>query len=217
MSAWLRLSLVLSLLLAGACSSVYYGAMEKVGIHKRDILVDRVEKARDSQQEAKEQFSSALEHFSAVLKFQGGDLEKKYLELKAELEDSEDQADEVRERVAAVEDVAEALFDEWKAELAQYSSASLRRSSEKQLQQTREQYAKLIGAMKKAVAKIDPVLNPLRDQVLFLKHNLNARAIASLHSELGKIEGDVARLIKEMETSIREADAFISTLKKDQG
>ena len=30
--------------------------MEKAGIHKRDIPVDRVEDARDSQQAAKEQF-----------------------------------------------------------------------------------------------------------------------------------------------------------------
>jgi nitrogen fixation-related uncharacterized protein len=32
----------------GGCSKAYYGAMEKVGIHKRDILVDRVEGARDA-------------------------------------------------------------------------------------------------------------------------------------------------------------------------
>ena len=26
-----------------ACQTVYYSAMEKVGVHKREILVDRVE------------------------------------------------------------------------------------------------------------------------------------------------------------------------------
>lgn len=210
-NGWLMV-LAWVLLLSG-CSSMYYGAMEKIGIHKREILVDRVEEARDSQEQAKEQFSSALERFSSVLNFQGGDLEDKYLDLKGVLEDSEAQAEEVRDRVAAVEDVAEALFDEWEGELDLYSNASMKRSSEKQLKQTRAHYYKLIGAMNKAVAKIDPVLNPLRDQVLFLKHNLNARAIASLQSELGQIETDVARLIREMEVSIREADAFIRTLK----
>ena len=208
-----RLLIVLTcgLLLVG-CSSVYYNAMEKVGIHKRDIMVDRVEEMRDSQQETKEQFASALEHFKAVLKVEGGDLEDKYTELNAELERSEEQAEEVRERIAAVEDVSEALFDEWQAELSLYSSASLRRSSEQKLKKTRSHYSKLIGAMKRAEAKIDPVLNPLRDQVLYLKHNLNAQAIASLQLELGSIEADVARLIKEMEASIREADGFIRTL-----
>jgi predicted nucleic acid-binding Zn-ribbon protein len=189
--------------------------MEKIGVHKRDILVDRVVEARDSQQATKEQFSSALEHFSSVINFQGGELEDKYHELKKELDKSEDQADEVRNRVDAVEDVAEALFAEWEGELDQYNSASLRKSSAKQLKQTRAHYYKLIGAMKKAESKIDPVLNPLRDQVLFLKHNLNARAIASLQTELTRIETDVSRLIRDMEIAMNEADSFIQTLKAE--
>ena len=115
-------------------------------------------------------------------------------------------------KIAAVEDVSDALFDEWEGELDQYSSASLRQSSKRQLDQTKKQYSKLIAAMKKAESKIDPVLRPLRDQVLYLKHNLNARAISSLQSELINIETDVTVLIKEMEASIREADSFIRTL-----
>ena len=207
--------LLLSLLLLAGCSSAYYGAMEKIGIHKRDILVDRVEEARDSQMEAKQQFSSALEQFRSVLAFDGGELEKKYNQLNNILEESEDQAENVRKRVDAVENVAEALFDEWEGELDQYSSQSMRSTSEKQLKQTRTQYYKLISAMRKAEAKIDPVLNPLRDQVLFLKHNLNARAISSLQAELGNIETDVSRLIRDMEISIKEADQFISSLKAE--
>lgn len=198
-----------------SCSGVYYGAMEKIGVHKRDILVDRVIEARDSQQATKDQFASALEHFSSVINFQGGELEEKYRELKKELDKSEDQADEVRSRVDAVEDVAEALFDEWEDELNLYSSASLRKSSEKQLRLTQNHYYQLIGAMKKAESKIDPVLNPLRDQVLFLKHNLNARAVASLQTELTRIETDVSRLIRDMEKAMKEADSFIQTLKAE--
>lgn len=203
------------LILLSGCGGVYYSAMEKIGVHKRDILADRVVEARDSQQETKEQFASALEHFSSVVNFQGGDLEDKYNELKKELDKSEKQADDVRKRVAAVEDVAEALFDEWEAELDQYKSASLRQSSAKQLKQTKVHYNKLIGAMKKAESKIDPVLDPLRDQVLFLKHNLNARAIASLQTELGRIETDVSRLVREMELSMKEADSFVQTLRSE--
>jgi len=209
------LIVVATLFLIGGCSGVYYSAMEKVGIHKRDILADRVVEARDSQAETKEQFSSALERFSSVINFQGGDLEDKYNQLKNELSNSEDQAEEVRDRIDAVEDVAEALFDEWKAELDQYTNANLKRKSAAQLKQTKNHYSKLIGAMKKAESKIDPVLSPLRDQVLFLKHNLNARAISSLQTELGQIETDVNRLIREMELSMKEADSFIQTLKAE--
>lgn len=194
------------------CQTAYYKTMEKFGVHKRDIMVDRVNEARESQQEAKEQFSSALEQFSSVLNFKGGSLEDKYKKLNAEYEKSEKKAEEVKDRINSVENVAEALFDEWEDELDQYTNDNLRRSSEKKLKQTKKQYTQLIGAMKRVEKKIDPVLLAFRDQVLFLKHNLNAQAIASLKSELASVEADVADLIKEMEASIAEADKFIKTM-----
>ncbi len=104
------LPLFFAILFTEGCQKAFYSTMEKFGIHKRDIMVDRVEEARDSQQEAKEQFKSFL------------------------------------------------------------------------------------------------------DQVLYLKHNLNAQAIASLQSELGTVESDIAALIKEMEKSIGEANSFIRTM-----
>lgn len=201
-------------LAAAGCQSAYYQAMEKVGVHKRDLLVSRVEKARNSQQEAKEQFKSALERFSEVLKFDGGELQQKYDKLKAEFEESESKSEEVRERIESVENVAEALFDEWKAELKQYSNDSMRRTSKRKLNETRGQYQQLISAMKRAERKIKPVLDAFRDQVLFLKHNLNAQAISSLKSELVSVESNVASLIREMEASINEADKFIQAINK---
>jgi hypothetical protein len=194
------------------CESAYYKTMETMGYHKRDIMVDRVSEARDAQQEAKEQFESALQKFSSVLGFKGGSLQEKYDQLKAEYEKSDTKAAAVRSRIAAVEDVAEDLFAEWQEELNQYTSNSLKQSSARKLRETKKKYAQLISAMKRAEAKIDPVLSAFRDQVLYLKHNLNAQAVASLQSELTSIETDVARLIKEMETSIKEANAFISSM-----
>ena len=202
---WLLLPMV-------GCQSVYYQTMEKVGIHKRDILVDRVESARDAQEEGKEQFRSALERFSSVLNFKGGELEDKYNQLNSEYELSEEKANAVHDRVDAVEDVAEALFEEWQEELDEYSSAQLRRDSEAKLRQTRSRYNKLIRAMRRAEKKMDPVLAALKDQVLYLKHNLNAKAILSLQQELSTIKTDVAALIWEMEKSIKEADVFIKEI-----
>ncbi len=196
------------------CESTYYKTMETMGYHKRDIMVDRVSEARDSQEQAKEQFESALEKFSSVLGFKGGSLQEKYDQLKDEYEKSDAKAAAVRSRIAAVEDVAEDLFAEWQEELKQYTSSSLKQSSARKLRETQKKYAQLIGAMKRAEGKIDPVLAAFRDQLLYLKHNLNAQAIASLQSELTSIETDVAKLIKEMETSIKEANAFISSMEK---
>jgi hypothetical protein len=198
------------------CESAYYKTMETMGYHKRDILVERVSEARDAQEEAKEQFESALEKFSSVLGFKGGSLQEKYDQLNAEYEKSEAKAAAVRSRIASVEDVAGDLFAEWQEELKQYTSSSLRQSSARKLRETQKKYAQLIMAMKRAEGKIDPVLSAFRDQVLYLKHNLNAQAIASLQTELTSIETDVAGLIKEMENSIKEANAFIRSMEKSE-
>jgi hypothetical protein len=212
-----RALLALAVLLLASCQTAYYATMEKLGYPKRDLLVSRVQQARDSQQEAKEQFQSALEHFSAVVHFRGGELEAKYTQLSAELDRSEARAHTVHQRIAAVEEVAEALFKEWEAELAQYTQETLRRASARQLAQTRQRYTPLMRTMKRAEAKMEPVLAAFRDQVLFLKHNLNARAIASLRQEGMAVETDITVLIRAMEAAIAEADAFIKALDQGQG
>ena len=203
----------LALLLA-ACSSAYYGALEKVGVHKRDIMVDRVKDAQKSQQEAKQEFKSALEQFSALVNVKGGDLQKTYDQLNARYERCDAKAKEIHDRIGAVEDVSGALFKEWKKEIGQYSNPEFRRTSEQELKQSQAQYKELIAAMKKAESKIAPVLTVMHDQVLFLKHNLNARAIASLKDELASVEIKVGDLLKEMEEAINEADAFIKTMNR---
>ncbi|MGB5052904.1 MAG: DUF2959 domain-containing protein, partial [Nitrospirales bacterium] len=213
---YLTWGIILLSLSAFGCQSIYYDAMEKIGYHKRDLMVSDVEKARDAQEDAKEQFKSALDRFTKTLNIEGGELQDKYDILNAEYEKSEAKAQAVRDRIASVEDVSEALFEEWEAELKEYSSAALRKNSQKQLTQTRTQYAQLIKAMKRAETKMDPVLAKFKDQVLFLKHNLNAQAISSLKSELVSVEGNIASLIKEMEASIKEADSFIASMEKEQ-
>ena len=191
---------------------MYYSGLEKIGIPKRDIMVHRVEKARDTQEETKEQFKSALEQFTAVTNFKGGDLESVYNKLNTEYEASIDQAEQVAKRIDDIKDVSEALFEEWEEEITQYSSASLKRSSQNQLTATKLQYKQLIQAMERAEAKLEPVLVVFKDQVLYLKHNLNARAISALKNELGGIQSDVSSLIVAMEKSIDEANAFINSM-----
>jgi len=203
---------VLILILLGACSSAYYKTMESIGIEKRDILVDRVEEARDAQDSASEQFASALEQFRATVNFDGGDLEEIYDRLNSEYEDSVSEAGDVSGRINAVESVAEDLFNEWEEELEQYSRADMRRSSASLLKDTRSRYGKLMASMRRAERSMDPVLEAFQDQVLFLKHNLNARAIGALRNELDSIERDTANLIKQMQKAIAEANAFIDSM-----
>lgn len=195
-----------------ACQTAYYSAMEQVGVHKRDILVDRVEDARDSQQEAQQQFKDALEQFRSVVHFDGGELDAAYNKLQAEYDDSVAAADDVRERIEKVERVAADLFEEWNEELAQYSNRSLRDQSAAKLRDTRRRYAELIRTLKAAEKRMAPVLSALQDNVLYLKHNLNARAIGALKGEFGGIKQDIDLLLRDMQRAIRESDAFIKEM-----
>ena len=206
-------SLILLTLMLSACSSAYYSAMEKVGIHKRDIMIDRVEEAKDSQENAQEQFSSALEQLSALIAFDGGDLESQYAATKDQYEASKEAAEEVTARIEAIESVSNALFDEWTEEIEQYSSATLKRQSLLKYKETQRRYNKLISAMHKAESKMAPVLTALKDNTLYLKHNLNAQAVGALEGEYTVIKRNVEVLIKEMNQAISQSQQFIDLLK----
>ena len=202
------------LLLAPACSSTRIALAEQFGYAKREQLVSRVEDARDGQEQAKQQFESALAEFIAVTGATDAELESKYNKLKKELDRSESRADAVHDRIRSVENVGEALFKEWNKELDQYQSASLRTQSEQQLRATCDKYDRMVDAMKTAASKMDPVLAAFNDQVLYLKHNLNARAVAALQGNVSELQGEISALVAEMEASIAEANSFIEGMKE---
>ncbi|MGV1719942.1 DUF2959 domain-containing protein [Vibrio furnissii] len=208
------LAIFLSIFTLTGCQSAYYSAMEKVGVHKRDIMVDRVEAAQDAQKDAQQELTSALDALSAFTQFDGGELESAYERINDQYQHSEDAAADVRERIAAIEDVAEALFDEWQGELKLYTSSKLRRVSEQKLNTTKASYQTMLKAMKRAEQKMTPVLNTLRDNTLFLKHNLNASAVGSLQGEFATLEQDIRTAITQMNAAIEESNQFLNQLKQ---
>jgi DNA anti-recombination protein RmuC len=113
-----------------------------------------------------------------------------------------------------VDKVANDLFAEWNQELSEYQNADLRRQSQQKLNESKQRYSQMIAAMRRSEQKMQPVLNAFHDQVLFLKHNLNAQAISSLSTTTAQIQADIQSLIKDMDASISEANAFIDNLKK---
>lgn len=200
-------------ILLASCQSAYYAAWEKVGVEKRDILVDRVEDAKDYQEDAQQQFSSALDEFSQLINFDGGELQDVYTQLKDQFEASEDSAASVSDSIDKVENIAQALFDEWQQELGRYTNKTLKRDSQRKLKDTQRRYQSLLNAMRKAERKMEPVLSALRDNVLYLKHNLNASAIGALQGEFNGIRKEINQLVTEMNKAIAESNKFISSMK----
>ncbi len=208
-----KVSLVaLALGLLSACTTVKYKSLEKIGIHKRDLLVANVKDARDAQKDAQEQFKDALERFGSVVEIEETGLKKAYDRLSDEYDDSKDAAEDVSDEIDEVETVAEDLFEEWAAEIEQYTDQNLRRSSQNQLRDTQARYNEMLASMQAAERSMEPVLNTFRDNVLFLKHNLNAQAVGSLKNTFQNLESDIDKLIQRMNQSIERSNQFIAEM-----
>ena len=198
----------------GGCASAKYSALEKVGIHKRDILVDNVEDARDSQEDTREHLVSAYEELSELIGHDGGELEKQYKRLNKEVERARDATAELDDHLKSIDQVSEDLFEEWESELELYNSQALRNDQANKLAESRRQFRHMRDRMQVARARVDPVMAVLNDNVLYLKHSLNAQAVAALRGEAANLEADVEALIRDMQVAIDEADAFISKMRR---
>lgn len=191
---------------------VYYRTRETLGEHKRDIVVYEVSQACVNLQETRDHFENALQRFKTIITVENTPLENKYHALKRQYEACQTKADTVSNRIRAIENVTDALFLEWELELDQYSNRLLRANSKQQLKMARQRYGRLLKTLNRAEDRMKPVLSAFKDQVLFLKHNLNAQAIAAIQNEFVEISMDISQLIRIMEIIIAEASDFIASL-----
>lgn len=209
---WVLLAGLSLALLTSGCRSTYYATMEKFGVHKRDMLKDNVEEARDEQKEATEEFKDALTRLKELSNYKGGELETVYNKLKSDFDRCKSQADTVSKKIKDVETVSADLFKEWENEIQTMQNSSLASASRSKLQETKNRYQSLHAAMKRAETSMQPVLSQFNDQVLYLKHNLNAAVVGNLKTTALEIEKEISQLIQDMNRSISEADQFIKGL-----
>jgi outer membrane murein-binding lipoprotein Lpp/ElaB/YqjD/DUF883 family membrane-anchored ribosome-binding protein len=203
---------LLGVVALSGCSSLYYAGMEKLGKEKRDILVSRVKEGREDQEEARKQIQTTMEAFKSLTGFEGGDLEKTYNKLNKEYERCEGKAKELKDQIASIDKVSKDMFTEWEKEIGQIGNAELKSKSRGLLNETRTRYQQLSSKMRATEARMEPVLAAFRDQVLFLKHNLNAKAITSLKQTIVKMDANVDSLVKDIDASMKEADSFIASM-----
>lgn len=191
----------------------YYQSRESLlGHHKRDIVVAQVDQACESLKDSRDQFVDALEKFKSISRQDDSPLDYRYQQLKKRYDICRNKADQVGLRIQSIEEVSDALFAEWETELELYSNRALRARSQQQLKKSRQQYGRLLKTLQIAQTRMQPVLAAFQDQVLYLKHNLNAHAIAALRHEFIDMGVDISRLIEVMERTISEASQFVSVL-----
>ena len=206
---------LLCLLSLTGCTSVYNATMEGVfGYEKRELFKKSVTALQSEQKDAQKEFKDALTRLKELYGFQGGELESVYGKVKSSYERCDGEAKDVHKRIENMEDLAKSMFSEWEKEIQQYSNPNLAATSREQLRQTKDRYAQLSRTVREAETAMQPVLGQLKDNVLFLKHNLNASAIGSLQGEATNIQKQIEELLTRMNASIAESDNFIKSLPK---
>jgi hypothetical protein len=204
--------LIAVILLVTGCTTAYYKTMQTLGKEKRDILVQRIKDAKKDQDQTKQQLQTTMESFQALTGFQGGSLEKSYKRLNSDYESANSQAGKLHDKIQSIDQVSNDLFKEWQGEIAAMGNAKLKAQDTVMLRNAKTRQATYMRAMRRTEDQIAPVLKAFRDQVLFLKHNLNSRAIGSLKATTAGLQGDVADLIQSIDASSQEADKLISSL-----
>ena len=203
--------IVVTLLFAG-CHSAYYKAMRTLGKEKRDILVSRIKDAKKDQDQTKQKLQTTMESFQALTGFKGGSLEKSYNRLNSDYDSASSQADKLHDKVQSIDQVSNDLFKEWQGEINAMDNGKLKSQDTVMLRNAKARQATYMRAMRRTEDQITPVLKAFHDQVLFLKHNLNARAIGSLKNTSAGLQSDVADLVQSIDASSQEADKLISSL-----
>ncbi len=216
MKARAFLALVLLTVAVGSgCQTVYNTTLEKVfGYEKRELLKKSVAALQSEQQAAQQEFKDAMTRLKELYGFQGGPLESTYAKLKGSSDNCAAETKAVQARIDNMEGIASGMFAEWEKELQQYSNPALAASSRQQLGETQARYARLSHTVRASADSMKPVLAQLKDNVLFLKHNLNAAAIGSLKGEAANIQRQIEALLSRMSASIAESDAFIKAMAK---
>ena len=203
--------IVLTLLFTG-CKSTYYKTMHTLGKEKRDILVSRIKDAKKDQDQTKKQLQTTMEAFQALTGFKGGSLEKSYKRLNSDYESAASQAGKLHDKIQSIDQVSNDLFKEWQGEINDMDNAKLKSQDLVMLRNAKTRQATYMRAMRRTEDQIAPVLKAFQDQVLFLKHNLNSRAIGSLKNTSAVLQSDVDGLIQSIDASSQEADKLISSL-----
>lgn len=195
------------------CRSIYNATMENVfGYEKRELFQKSVAKLQAEQKDAQKEFKDALTRLKELYGFEGGELEAMYQKVKTSYERCAKEASDVSARIKTMEDLAESMFREWEKEIEQFSSPEYSAASRAQLRTTKERFTQLSRTVRSAESAMKPVLTQLRDNVLFLKHNLNASAIGSLQGEATQVQAQIEQLLARMNASIAESEQFLQSL-----
>ncbi|MCK6460067.1 MAG: DUF2959 domain-containing protein [Planctomycetes bacterium] len=203
-----------ALVLAGlpACSMVNDLIKGKTGPADVDDLVAAVENVHKELDASKGAMLAAVQELQTVTAPDfSGDAVKAYEKLVDTVENSEDQADELRNRIEKMQAEAVPVFDQWTKDLEAYSNPEMRQRSQARLSAARERYDAVVAAVEPVLVEYEAINQSFRDHVLFLKHDMNPAALATIQDDVRRIAKDAASLDGRFNSGRAAAMAYVES------
>lgn len=201
-----------SFIVLSSCSTIYYNFWETLGREKRDLLKSEMLSADSSHTEVKEELEDSLHRIRSEYDFKEGSLEKTYDSLSADYEDISSRSNELSDNIDKSEDIANDLFSEWRKEALSLNKRKYRKDSLTKLKKTKISFNDTLSSMRHVEKNMRKILKQYKDQVTYIKHNLNAKVIGSLQLEMKSISSEMEKLIVQIDRSKSKAKKFISKL-----
>ena len=189
-------------------------AFAQEGHKQTDRLIKRANDTLKSIGETKEQLQTTLAIYNSMFKG-SGDTRRIHKDLTKAIENTLKRREDVRKKVAAMENEAHTFFAEWTESLDTISSESLRQRSKERLDATRHRYGKILSEGRRAGADFEPLMGGLRDQVIYLGYDLNPSAVASLESDAAQLNAQAKTLFAGIEKTQKDISDYIVSLKPE--
>lgn len=185
---------------------------ESRSIHRVDDLLTTIERVHFLSEQGQRGVREALGALHEIVapKF-GGDPATDYGAFVLALEACEAQAEELEESIDPMREAAEALFDQWTADLVAFSNPDMRARSRERLENTRRRYQAIVAAVQPTQAEFASMNRSLRDCALFLGHDFNSGAVQTLAPTVRDLTKVAKELDDRFETCMQAAAEYITT------
>jgi len=200
----------LSLMLAIGWTTV---AAAQAGVKQAENLVKKTEASAKAITEAREQIKTTLDGYNALIEGNVEDTKKAYGNLQKEMDRSDDRAEDVGKRIDEMNVEADKYFADWTRSLDGISSPDLRARSEERMKDARSRYDQILATTGKAGDMFASFIQNLRDQVTYLGHDLNPRALASLEGDATKLNTAAESFFGKIDSAIDEATSYAASLR----
>lgn len=206
---------LLLLVLPGIAHAQIFGS-DPESLKRTDKLIEGAENLIKEAVKARNEIEKTLTSYNALFAGDVQDVRKAYKDVEKGLESTEKQRDEVKKRVDSMKVEADAYFASWNESLQQIGSDNLRKRSEDRMNETKSHFNGVLAAVADARGAYEPFAANLKDQWVYLGHDLNADGIASLKPDADELNSKARNLFKSIDDGMKKADEYVESLKSSR-